>query len=134
LWLELDAGTFDSVEFHSRTHVVRVDFHLWTAPEPRLRVDQLRLAGIGSYRIRDVRVRVARSRFHLRNGSLAGTAGRGSVNSRGAGGKNAGIPARRVGHQAAHRQDCPWHGETAEASTQQRADLPLCWLLSCPAI
>jgi hypothetical protein len=54
LWLELDAGTFDSVEFNSRTHAVRVGLSsanaFWT--NARLRVDQpVRVAGIGTYRI-----------------------------------------------------------------------------------
>jgi hypothetical protein len=54
LWLELDAGTFDSVEVHSRTHAVRVGLSsanaFWT--KARLRVDQpARVDGIGTYRI-----------------------------------------------------------------------------------
>jgi hypothetical protein len=56
LWLELDAGTFDSVEVHSRTHAVRVGLSsanaFWT--NARLRVDQpAQVAGIGTYRIRE---------------------------------------------------------------------------------
>jgi hypothetical protein len=56
LWLELDAGTFDSVEVHSRTHAVRVGLAPATAygPNARLRMDQpAKVSGVGTYRTRE---------------------------------------------------------------------------------
>jgi len=56
LWLELDAGTFDSVEIQSQTHVVRVGLSPATsfASNARLRMDQpARIAGVDTYRIKE---------------------------------------------------------------------------------
>jgi hypothetical protein len=56
LWLELDAGTFDSVEVHSRTNAVRVGLSPAASYESnaRLRVEQpAKIAGVGTYRTRE---------------------------------------------------------------------------------
>src|SRR5215831_16941520 len=56
LWLTLDAGTFDSVEIHTKTHLVRIGVSRATAsaPQARLRIDQpARVAGVGTYRLKE---------------------------------------------------------------------------------
>ena len=56
LWLELDSGTFDTVELHARTHAVRVGLSPATsfASTARLRMDQpAKMKGIGTYRIKE---------------------------------------------------------------------------------
>jgi hypothetical protein len=55
LWLELDAGTFESIEVHSRTHAVRVGLSAANSYTPiaRLRMDQpAKIVGVGSYRMK----------------------------------------------------------------------------------
>jgi hypothetical protein len=56
LWLELDSGTFDTVELHARTHAVRVGLSPATsfASTARLRMDQpAKMTGVGTYRIKE---------------------------------------------------------------------------------
>jgi hypothetical protein len=52
LWLTLDSGTFDSIEFNTRTHSVHVGFSpvsTWS-PNARLRIQQpSKISGIGAY-------------------------------------------------------------------------------------
>jgi hypothetical protein len=53
LWLTLDAGKFDSVEFNSRTKAVRVELTPQTSDtaQARLRVEQpAKISGVGTYR------------------------------------------------------------------------------------
>jgi hypothetical protein len=52
LWLTLDAGSFESVEVNTKTHVVRVELSPATTytSQARLRVEQpAKLDGIGVY-------------------------------------------------------------------------------------
>jgi hypothetical protein len=56
LWLELDAGTFDSIEVHSRTHAVRIGLAAATpfTPLARLRVEQpAKVGGVGTFLIKE---------------------------------------------------------------------------------
>jgi len=55
LWLTLDAGTFESVEIHAKTHAVRIGLSRANAMarQARLRMDQpARVAGVGAYRLK----------------------------------------------------------------------------------
>jgi len=52
LWLTLDAGTFESVEFNAKTRALRVDLSPTTAftPQARLRIEQpAKISGVGTY-------------------------------------------------------------------------------------
>jgi hypothetical protein len=52
LWLTLDAGTFDTVSFNTRTHAVRVGLSAATpdTPQARLRIEQpAKIDGVGAF-------------------------------------------------------------------------------------
>jgi hypothetical protein len=56
LWLTLDAGTFNSVEFNAKTHAVRLELSPQTqfTSQARLRIEQpAKISGIGTYHPRE---------------------------------------------------------------------------------
>jgi hypothetical protein len=65
LWLTLDAGTFETIDFNSRTGAVRVDLSpsAQFTKVARLRIEQpAKIAGVGNYRI-DEKLNVERGAY-----------------------------------------------------------------------